>query len=85
MADAVAIAHVHVESWRTTYQGIVPDEYLAGLDETLRVQLWSEWLSGDTVVLVAEHAGVGGGICACGENPATSRNIRLRAIFALPP
>jgi hypothetical protein len=35
--DAVAIAHVHVESWRTTYEGIVPGEYLAGLDETLRV------------------------------------------------
>jgi GNAT superfamily N-acetyltransferase len=54
--DAIAIAHVHVESWRTTYARIVPDEYLAGLDEVLRVKLWSEWLSGDTAVLVAERA-----------------------------
>jgi L-amino acid N-acyltransferase YncA len=52
--DAAAIAHVHVESWRTTYTGIVPDEYLAGLDEVLREKLWTEWLSGDPVVLVAE-------------------------------
>jgi L-amino acid N-acyltransferase YncA len=55
--DARAIAHVHVESWRTTYAGIVPDEYLAGLDETLRVKLWQEWLGGETVVLVAERKG----------------------------
>ena len=55
--DAVAIAHVHVESWRTTYAGIVPDGYLAGLDESLRVKLWQEWLSGDTVILVAERKG----------------------------
>jgi len=55
--DAVAIAHVHVESWRTTYKGIVPDDYLAGLDETLRVKLWQEWLRGGAVVLVAERKG----------------------------
>lgn len=55
--DARAIAHVHVESWRTTYAGIVPDAYLAGLDEALRVKLWQEWLSGETVILVAERKG----------------------------
>lgn len=53
--DAVAIAHVHVESWRSTYAGIVPDAYLAGLDETLRVKLWQEWLIGGAVVLVSER------------------------------
>jgi len=56
-ADALAIAHVHVESWRTTYAGIVPDDYLASLDETLRVKLWLEWLNSGAVVLVAERKG----------------------------
>ena len=28
VSDAVAIARVHVDSWRTTYAGIVPDDYL---------------------------------------------------------
>jgi GNAT superfamily N-acetyltransferase len=55
--DAIAIAHVHVESWRTTYAGIVPDDYLAGLDEALRVKLWREWLASGAVVLVAERKG----------------------------
>jgi len=56
-ADAIAIARVHVESWRTTYAGIVPEEYLAGLDETFRVKLWQEWLASGAVVLVAERKG----------------------------
>lgn len=55
--DAVAIARVHVESWRSTYAGIVPDAYLAGLDETLRVKLWQEWLVSGAVVLVSERKG----------------------------
>ena len=28
--DAAAIAALHVESWRTAYRGLVPDEFLAG-------------------------------------------------------
>ena len=65
--DAAAIAHVHVESWRSTYAGIVPDAYLAGLDETLRVKLWQEWLSGGAVVLVAERKGAVVGFAHAGK------------------
>jgi len=66
--DAIAIAHVHFESWRTTYAGIMPDDYLAGLDETLRVKLWQEWLCGDTLVLVAEQRGEVVGFAHAGKN-----------------
>lgn len=31
LKDAAGIAEVHVDSWRTTYKGIVPDTYLDGL------------------------------------------------------
>ena len=31
LEDAPAIARVHVDTWRTTYAGIVPDEHLAKL------------------------------------------------------
>ena len=67
-ADAGAIAHVHVESWRTTYAGIVPDAYLAGLDEVLRAQLWHEWLKGRALVLVAERNGKVAGFAHAGAN-----------------
>jgi L-amino acid N-acyltransferase YncA len=55
--DAGAIAQVHVESWRTTYTGIVPEAYLVGLDEVLRAKLWHEFLAGHALVLVAERDG----------------------------
>ena len=55
--DAGDIARVHVQTWRTTYAGILPDSYLAGLEEEDRAQLWREHLSAhDAVFLVAEHA-----------------------------
>ena len=39
-ADAAAIARVHVDSWRTTYCGIVPDDYLAQLSYAERERRW---------------------------------------------
>ncbi|MDQ6831916.1 MAG: GNAT family N-acetyltransferase, partial [Chloroflexota bacterium] len=43
-ADAPAIARVHVESWRTTYRGIVSDEVLANLSVERRERSWVERL-----------------------------------------
>jgi L-amino acid N-acyltransferase YncA len=51
--DASEIAHVHVDSWRTTYAGIVPDEYLAALNEPERTAAWKEWLVRDVLAYVA--------------------------------
>jgi len=39
-ADAPAIAHVQVESWRTTYKGIVPETFLAAMNEEARTESW---------------------------------------------
>ena len=43
--DAPAIARVHVDSWRSTYTGIVPDEHLAALSYERREQGWRDALS----------------------------------------
>ena len=56
MEDAAAIALVHVESWRTTYEGIVPGEYLASLSVESRTRMWKEQLAGTTLIFVAEDA-----------------------------
>ena len=42
--DAAAIA-IHVDSWRTTYAGVVPDEYLAQLSYEQHEQVWRHMLS----------------------------------------
>ncbi len=38
--DAADIARVHVQSWRESYTGIVPDAHLAGLDVVERTKRW---------------------------------------------
>jgi GNAT superfamily N-acetyltransferase len=43
--DARAIAHVHVDSWRTTYEGIVSSEFLTSLSYEQRERLWNNALS----------------------------------------
>src|SRR5882757_8593547 len=53
--DAAAIAHVHVESWKTTYAGIVSDVFLASLNKEVRTQSWQEQiLTANISILVAE-------------------------------
>ena len=50
-ADIPAIAHVHVQSWLTTYQGIVPEAHLASLNEADRADRWRNFFdSGQTYV-----------------------------------
>jgi L-amino acid N-acyltransferase YncA len=54
--DAGAIAHVHVESWKTTYAGIVSDVFLASLNQEDRMRSWREQILADNIsILVAEN------------------------------
>lgn len=41
--DARAIAQVHVDTWRTTYAGIVPDDYLRDLSYERRERQWQSF------------------------------------------
>ncbi len=83
--DASAIAHVHVDSWRTTYAGIVPDEYLATLNEAERVPLWREWLIRDIQVYVADLDGEVVGFISGGpiREPVETYDAELYAIYLL--
>jgi len=83
--DAGAIARVHVESWQTTYAGIVPAAYLANLDVGQREASWREWLTLDVDVFVAEVDGevvgfVGGGAI---REPLEGFDAELFAIYLL--
>src|SRR5215471_14604966 len=59
--DAAAIALVHVDSWRTTYAGIVSADYLANLSYARREQFWCDILSTPTpsgcVYVAAQETG----------------------------
>lgn len=54
--DAVGIGKVHVDSWRTTYKGIVPKTYLDNLSPDSRHDVWSAAIQrADRYVYVAEN------------------------------
>jgi ribosomal protein S18 acetylase RimI-like enzyme len=60
--DAEAIARVHVESWKTTYAGIVPDAFIASLSVEARSVHWKEELarSTGTAFVAEDDAGIFG-------------------------
>ncbi|RUQ28300.1 GNAT family N-acetyltransferase [Peribacillus cavernae] len=54
-ADIQGIAHVHVDSWKSTYKGIISNEYLASLDTEKRAESWEKILNnGKSITYVAE-------------------------------
>ncbi|WKA58356.1 GNAT family N-acetyltransferase [Planococcus shenhongbingii] len=44
--DIKHVAKIYVDSWRTTYRGLVPDEYLAGLSYEEAQKNWNDFLIG---------------------------------------
>lgn len=85
--DAEGIAIVHVDSWRSTYKGILPDTVLDQLSYEHRTELWVKNLS-DTKQFIAVAVSDQGQIVAfatAGKRP--SNNIKhagdLTSIYAL--
>ena len=68
-ADAEAIARVHVESWRTTYPGMLPDRLLSSMEVPDYENRWARTLHDPyrrSIVLVAEEADRVVGFASCG-------------------
>jgi len=55
--DSAAIARVHVATWRTTYGGLLPEDFLASLDAAGYEQRWRRTLRErpDHVYVAEEH------------------------------
>lgn len=57
LKDAKGIAKVHVDSWKTTYANIVPNEYLNKLSYESREQLWIQGIPNDNVYVAENDEG----------------------------
>lgn len=84
---AAGIAHVHVESWRTTYRGQVPDDHLDRLSASERAKVWEAEISREVSgVFVVE---VRGSICgfinfgASRDDDADDQTGEIYAIYLL--
>lgn len=54
LEDAEAIARIHVETWRSTYAGMLPDELLVGMALEKQTAMWQRMLRGGETVIVAD-------------------------------
>ena len=86
VADAAAIAAVRVDSWRTTYRGVIPRNYLDEMEVDESTALWTRVLSAGSnkaCVFVAEINGeiVGFSAGQMLEEPKFGCNAELAAIY----
>lgn len=72
VADASRIAALHAASWRTTYRGMLSDEYLDGDTDSERTRVWVDRLTTPNpkqrVVLVEIAGQLAGFACAFGSD-----------------
>ncbi len=84
--DAAAIARVHVASWRTTYRGLLPDDFLMSLSEEHYTERWTRVIGeGSSRVFVTEEDGEIVGFASCGRERAGENSFagELYAIYVL--
>ena len=86
VSDAAALAMVHVESWKTTYRGLMPDDFLDSLDRGRYAERWQRSLRDDTTrVYVAEDHQEVVAYASCGPERAGENGFagELYAIYVL--
>ncbi len=84
--DAAAIARVHVDTWRSTYRGIVSDAHLDGMSYERAEKNWEERISDPSrnTLFVAEDDGgsvVGFAVCGAAREDAKDYESELYAIY----
>jgi ribosomal protein S18 acetylase RimI-like enzyme len=90
VGDARGIARIHVETWRNTYAGILPDRTLVSMTVDGRAAAWRRSLSHiakTEVVLVAEAASDGlVGFASAGRNrePVLPFVGEVQTLYVLP-
>jgi len=66
--DALALASMHVASWRETYAGLLPDKLLSSLSVEGRAAAWAKIMeepASSIVIYLAEHEGSIAGFGSC--------------------
>jgi GNAT superfamily N-acetyltransferase len=83
LEDAEAIARIHVDTWRSTYAGLLPDDLLVGMSLEKQSRMWQRMLRGGETVIVAEDPRYGViGFGSYGPNRST-RNDFTGEVFTL--
>lgn len=85
--DASCIAKVHVDSWKTTYEGIMPAAFLKGLSYGKRTDLWQDNIAvkEDYIVVAVTDEGtiIGFGTASKRASNLVERSGDLTSIYLL--
>ncbi|AOV08142.1 GNAT family N-acetyltransferase [Sporosarcina ureilytica] len=81
--DVKGIAKVHVDSWRTTYQGIVPDSYLNSLAYEEREKIWIRGIKENEIYIVEDESGQLVGFATGGKERTGKYNEYLGELYAI--
>jgi GNAT superfamily N-acetyltransferase len=84
-ADAPEVARLHVRSWQAAYRGLLPEEFLAGLDPTRRAAHYAFGRDGSTAhTWVAQEDGRLHGFATIGPSQAQDADgTNLGELYAL--
>ena len=86
-ADCRAIARVHLDAWRETYPGILPQAVIDAVTVGEREEQWRRALDDGAFVAVAEVAGAVAGFARAGANREPERAAEhpgeLQALYVL--
>jgi L-amino acid N-acyltransferase YncA len=89
LEDARQVAEIHVTTWQSAYQGILPAEYLASLSVEKREAMWRESIvKGVPQLLVAKVEGDMVGWVAfgrCRDEGSTLDSAEVWALYVAPP
>ncbi len=84
IADADAIGRVLVESWQSSYRGLLPDDVLATLDPAAKAASRRALLRiGQTLELVAYDATHGDLVGFCSAGPARKRPVHVAELYEI--
>jgi GNAT superfamily N-acetyltransferase len=85
--DAETIATIHVRTWQTAYEGIIPAQYLASLSIQERANLWRRVISerhGTVLLAVASHGEAGFISFGLSRDKDGNEKAEIYAIYVLP-
>ncbi len=88
IADVQAIARVDIETWRTTYAGILPDSVLVEMSTRQRSAFWSRFVAkhpGDLIVAVdVRNQVLGFGSCGIQRGSCLPNAGEIFSIYVAP-
>ena len=86
--DSRAIAEIHVNTWRTAYESILPAEYLASLSIDRREAMWRKCIAETTsdLLVVRDNTSIFGWLNfgACRDVGATKTEAEVWALYVSP-